>query len=100
MDFNRVNSSAVGGEAGGSALNARCQLPLELKAGLPPGQMLAGDGMAQTIGAKICMMKCVIEIFYFFIFCPFFHPELGDCLKINKCKTCVRGEERVRLTSR
>lgn len=58
----------MGGDAGGSPLNARCQLPLELIAGLPLGQMLTEDSMVQTIRGKICMIKCLIEIFYFFIF--------------------------------
>lgn len=57
-----------GAEAGGSPLNAHCQLPPELAAGLPLGQTLAQDSMVQMIRGKICTVKCLIKIFFFFIF--------------------------------
>lgn len=57
-----------GGQAGGSPLNARCQLLPELIAGLPLGQTFAQDSIVQMIRGKICMVKRLIKIFFFFIF--------------------------------
>lgn len=65
IHFNRVNSRLLGAEAGGHPLNARCQLPPELTAVLPPGQMLAKDSVVQTISSKTSLIKRLTKIFYF-----------------------------------
>jgi len=69
----------VGGEAGGSPLNAHCHLPLELIAGLPPGQMLAEDttdNWKQNLHDKVFYRN--ILLLYFSPPRLQRHPESGD----------------------
>lgn len=79
-----------GDDAGGSPLNACCQLPPDLITELPPGPMLPEDSMVQPIRGTICMIKCLLEIFLILYFCPRpqRYSEPDDRKEINAKSAC------------